>query len=183
MAKNYADVTMDEIAEAAGVTKGALYHHFEGKEALYLNMMHVDLQKKSELFRAAIKGSGSTRERLRRLTKRFLDLPSEERDLIKLVRRDINTFKDPLREQLVRAYQAALPQPIEIVIREGIENGELAHGDPRLLSWMYVAMVEVMLTGYAATLFGDPEGMLEAVLDFFFNGAAQPVGPTVSIPG
>ena len=27
---------MDDIADAAGVTKGALYHHFAGKEALYL---------------------------------------------------------------------------------------------------------------------------------------------------
>jgi AcrR family transcriptional regulator len=38
--KNYADVTMTDIAEAADVTKGALYHHFSGKEDLYLRMMH-----------------------------------------------------------------------------------------------------------------------------------------------
>lgn len=183
LAKNYADVTMDDIAEAAGVTKGALYHHFESKEALYLEMMHVDLQKKRELFRAAIVKTGSTRERLRRLTQRFLDLPPEERELMKLVRRDINIFKNPVREQLVRAYQASLPEPIEEVTRQGIEKGELAPADPRLLSWMYVAMVEVMLTRYAATLFEDPEGMLEAVLDLFFSGAGQPVESTASLRG
>ena len=32
--KNYADVTMGEIAQAARVTKGALYHHFRSKRAL-----------------------------------------------------------------------------------------------------------------------------------------------------
>lgn len=181
--KNYADVTMDEIAEAAGVTKGALYHHFESKEALYLEMMHVDLQKKRELFCSAIDQAGSTRDRLRRLTQRFLDLPPEERGLIKLVRRDINIFKDPVRERLVRAYQTSLPQPIESVIRDGIKRKELAPGDSRLLSWMYVAMVEVMLTSYAATRFEDPEGMLEAVLDLFFSGAGVPVESSISLPG
>ncbi len=30
---SYADVTMDQIAGAANVTKGGLYHHFAGKEA------------------------------------------------------------------------------------------------------------------------------------------------------
>lgn len=182
LAKNYAEVTMDEIAEAAGVTKGALYHHFESKEALYLEMMHVDLRGKRELFKSALEGPGPTRERLKRLTQRFLELPPEARDLIKLVRRDINIFRDPLREQLVRAYQETLPQPIEAVLREGIEAGELAPADPRLLSWIYVAMVEVMLTSYAATLFEDQETMLGAVLDLFFSGAGQAADSTVPLP-
>jgi AcrR family transcriptional regulator len=182
LAKNYADVTMDEIAEAAGVTKGALYHHFQSKEALYLEMMHAYLQEKRELFRSALERPGPAREQLRRLTQRFLDLPPEERGLMKLIRRDINIFKDPQREQLVRAYQATLPRPIEAILRAGLEQGELAPADPRLLSWMYVAMVEVVLTRYAATLFEEAEAMLEAVLDLFFSGAGQPAEATAA-PG
>ncbi len=182
LAKNYADVTMDEIARAAGVTKGALYHHFASKEALYLEMMHADLQEKRDLFRSAVERPGSCRARLSRLTERFLDLPPEKRDLIRLVRRDINIFKDPLREQLVRAYQAALPKQIEAVLRDGIQEGQLAPADPRLLSWMYVAMVEVMLTRYAAEHFQDEKAKLEAVLDLFFAGAGQKAKSTVSLP-
>jgi AcrR family transcriptional regulator len=33
--KGYAQTSVDEIAAAARVTKGAVYHHFEGKEALF----------------------------------------------------------------------------------------------------------------------------------------------------
>lgn len=183
LAKNYADVTMDEIAEAAGVTKGALYHHFESKQALYLEMMHTDLREKRRIFAAALEGSGSTREQLRRITQRFLELPQEARDLIKLIRRDINIFRDPAREQLVRAYQATLPQPIEAVIREGIGEGHLAPADPRLLSWIFVAMVEVMLTPYAASQYEDTETMLEAVLDLFFSGAGMTEASTMPIAG
>jgi len=33
--KGYAQTSVDEIADAARVTKGAVYHHFAGKEALF----------------------------------------------------------------------------------------------------------------------------------------------------
>lgn len=33
--KGYAQTSVDEIADAARVTKGAVYHHFSGKEALF----------------------------------------------------------------------------------------------------------------------------------------------------
>jgi AcrR family transcriptional regulator len=34
-AAGFADTSIEEIAAAAGVTKGALYHHFAGKDALF----------------------------------------------------------------------------------------------------------------------------------------------------
>jgi len=34
-ASGFADTSMDDIASAAGVTKGAVYHHFSGKDALF----------------------------------------------------------------------------------------------------------------------------------------------------
>jgi AcrR family transcriptional regulator len=171
--KNYADVTMTEIAETAGVTKGALYHHFSSKEALYLAMMHADLQEKKELFRSAAEGEGACRERLRRLVETFLQLPREKRELIKLVRRDINIFKNPIRDRLVRAYQAALPEQVEVIIRAGIRNKELAPGDPRLLSWLHVALVEVIVTDYAEERLGSPAAKADYAVNLFLSGAGK----------
>ncbi len=173
LSQNYADVTMTDIAETSHVTKGALYHHFPSKQALYIAMMTADLQEKQALFRPMVESRGTCRERLRRLTQVFLQLPREKRDLIKLVRRDVNIFKDPLRNQLVRSYQATLPEQIEIIIRDGIRDGELAAADPRLLSWHYVATVEVILTRYAEKTFKNQEAMLDFVINLFFGGAAK----------
>lgn len=170
--KNYADVTMADIAEAAQVTKGALYHHFASKEALYLEMMLADLQGKQALMQAAVASEGTCQERLYRLTLNFLNLSPEQQAMMKLVRRDINIFKSPTRDKLVRAYQAALPEQVEAIIRDGIEANELAAGDPRLLSWCYVGLVEVVLSRYAQNLLGDKQAIAEYVLNLFFHGAS-----------
>ena len=171
--QHYADVTMDDIAESAGVTKGALYHHFANKEALYAAMMLADLKAKQALFNSAVNSPGTCQERLRRFTQIFLDLPREKRDLIKLVRRDINIFNDPLRNQLIRAYQAALPEQAEVIIRDGIRERELASADARLLSWLHVAMVEAILTRYAESIFQSRDDVADFVTRLFFDGAGN----------
>ncbi|MEE8457542.1 MAG: hypothetical protein V3S28_05790, partial [Acidimicrobiia bacterium] len=89
-----------------------------------------------------------------------------------LVRRDINTFTGVDRDRLVRAYQLALPQQIEAIIRDGIRDGELAQGDPRILSWSFVALVEVVVSQYAYDVLGSTSSRLDHVLDLFFDGAA-----------
>lgn len=171
--RHYADVTMDQIAETAHVTKGALYHHFSSKEELYLEMMHADLAGKKDLFTKAIDEGGSCRDRLRRLTKAFFDLPAHQREVLKLVRRDANVFAEPARNELIRAYQASLPESTEWAIREGIESGELAPTDARLLSWQFIAMVEVTLSTHACKLFRTTDEKLDYVLNLFFHGAAN----------
>ncbi len=179
VARNYADVTTDMIAGAAGVTKGGLYHHFPSKESLYASMMLDDFERKHKLFEQAVASSGTCRDRLARLTRDFLALPEEERELTRLVRRDINTFTGDDRDRLVRAYQLALPEQIEEIIRDGIEDGELARGDPRILSWSFVALVEVVVSQYACDVLGSTSLRLDHVLDLFFDGAAaKPTGGT-----
>lgn len=175
-ARNYADVTMDQISLACNVTKGALYHHFASKEELYLELMHSDLEYKRALFQAAIDKGSDCRDRLSRVTEVFFDLPEVSRGVMRLVRRDINIFGEPARTSLVKAYQASLPELIEGVIRDGIRDGELAPADPRLLSWQFVALVEVMLSDYADRSFSDADAKLDYVMELFFSGAGSRQG-------
>ncbi len=172
LADNYTHVTTGMIAGAAEVTKGGLYHHFPSKSALYFSLMLRDFERKRELFEEAVLTKGTCRQRLQRLTRDFLELPDAERRLTRLVRRDINSFEGEERDHLVRAYQRALPEQIEAIIRDGMRDGELAPADARVLSWSFVALVEVVISDYAGSVFDSTETRLEHVLGLFFEGAA-----------
>jgi len=170
--RNYADVTMDQICTEAQVTKGALYHYYSSKEELYLAMLHLDLAKKKALFSRAAESEGNCRQRLAHLTADFLRLPQEQRELITLVRRDINIFGADIRAELVRAYQDALPKQVQRILRDGICAGEVAQADPRLMSWEFIALVEVALSPYGTEVYPKVEDKLAHILKVFFAGAS-----------
>jgi hypothetical protein len=133
-------------------------------------MMVADLELKRSLFERAVATARGTRARLKALTAAFFALSREKRELIQLVRRNTNALEESARSRVVRAYQAALPAVIERVVADGVRARELRPGDARLLSWHFVAMVEVALTRYAAGLWPDGDRRIDHVLDMFFRG-------------
>jgi AcrR family transcriptional regulator len=167
----YADVSMRDIAEAAEMTTGALYHHFPSKEKLYYAMMTAYLGRVRQASLEAIPASGNCREKLRRLTRVFLALPLDQRGLMALVRRDSHVFHGRTRDGIVRAYQDTVPDLVEEVVRGGIRRGELKRRDPRWLAWAFVAIVETTLADYATHTLGDIDQQLDAALDLFLEGA------------
>ena len=170
--KHYADVTINEIVTYATISKGALYHHFQNKEDVYLKMMHHYLAQIQESTEDVARNStGTCRERLYQSALNFLQLPDELLGVLRLVRRDINLFEAPMRNELIRAYQLAVPQQVEIIIRDGIEAGELRPIDSQLLSWELVAVMEVASHPYGRGIIGGPEDMAQFVTNLFLDGA------------
>ena len=60
----YHGSSMDDIADAAQVSKPVLYQHFPGKRELYLALVDYYLQELSEALVAALQGSEVNRERV-----------------------------------------------------------------------------------------------------------------------
>jgi len=167
---NYEDITLTAIASEANVTKGAIYHHFKNKEDLFFQMMLRHLDSLQHLLQQAVETKGSSRERLAQLTILFLGQPLEAQRVIQLVRRDTNRFTTETRQKLIIAYQNALPNQIETIIADGIAAHEIVAADARLMTWHFIAIVEVYLHEYARKQFDDVTEMVNHLVSLFFYG-------------
>src|SRR5205085_752234 len=62
--RGYPDVSVDEIVQAAGLTKGALYHHYPDKEGLFRGVVE-EIEK--EIYARLTQAAGAQREHLAQL--------------------------------------------------------------------------------------------------------------------
>jgi AcrR family transcriptional regulator len=61
--RGYAGTSLDEIVAGARVTKGALYHHFSGKQALFESVFEKVEERAARDIRRAVRGQGDPWEK------------------------------------------------------------------------------------------------------------------------
>src|SRR3712207_1328156 len=75
--RGYAAVGTEEIVRAAGVTRGALYHHFSGKDDLFVAVFEEVEQELTQRIAEAALSAGDPYEALRIGAQAFLDSATE----------------------------------------------------------------------------------------------------------
>ncbi|MGW4743115.1 TetR/AcrR family transcriptional regulator [Nocardia xishanensis] len=75
--REYADLSAEELVRAAGLTRGALYHHFDGKKGLFEAVVDDLEQRAAQRIRASIDSATDPIERVDRGLVAFLDVCAE----------------------------------------------------------------------------------------------------------
>lgn len=75
--RDYADLSAEELVRAAGLTRGALYHHFDGKRGLFDAVVDDLENRAAQRIRAAIESASAPFERVDRGVAEFLDVCAE----------------------------------------------------------------------------------------------------------
>ncbi len=143
--KGFRSTSLSDLAQATGLTKGALYHHFRNKDALFYAVLeNLRFLWRERVFRDMLEKKNAL-ERLETLFDNHARL-IEERETFCLVLSSlvmemdsVNTeFMDALREVF-----ADLTALIQRIIEKGQENREVRRDlDPRLLALNLVGMME-----------------------------------------
>lgn len=130
--QGYADTRLEDIADEAEVTRGAIYHHFGGKAELYNEMVVIGTQRVLPVIQAALAEDGSPLEMLKRVFVRTLVYAEEDADFRAM--QEIVLFKTAVTEELSEGIQKKIKGTRDMVdfitqtIQQGIEMGEVVPG-------------------------------------------------------
>ena len=134
--RGYRSTTMDDIAEAAGVTKPLLYQHFSSKRALYLELVDSIARDLLEAIEQAVRQADGPRQQVELgFAAYFRLVVSHEAEFRILYGRD-HADDDELGRAL-RTVEDAIAEAIDPLIDAGLDDDHR-----RLLAYGIVGMAE-----------------------------------------
>jgi AcrR family transcriptional regulator len=164
----FAAVSMQQIADAAGVNKATLYHHFRDKEDLFFEVVRLGLARANASMADALQSRSSLREKLLALASYLFG--SERSDLNRL---SGDMHQHIARERHATIWKDFLPpwSYLEAAIAEGIAIGELAPVDSALASRVcFSALIgQVQLAKFQDVAAPD-ERLAVQVVDLLLDG-------------
>ncbi len=131
--RGYRSTTVREIAEAAGVLSGSLYHHFDSKESIIDELLSSYLDELLGTYRAIVLEGGSSVVVLSRLVHAAFGSFDRHRAAITVFQNERQYLLNYARFGYIAKSEQAVSRLWMKVIREGVAAGELRSDvDPKL---------------------------------------------------
>jgi AcrR family transcriptional regulator len=172
--RRFHEITMDHVAEAAGVAKGTLYGHFRDKDDLFFQICTSGFDELCELIPSASPRGASFEQRLLATCRRISQFMDRRRELMRMTQAEENRLsccKGGLHDRWMDK-RRKLVSAVETVLAEGVAQGKLR----RDISLEVLANVLLgMLRTRGRRLADAPPSMRrhEVIVELFFRGATQ----------
>lgn len=143
--KGYHEVTMEEIAEEMGVSKGTLYNYFSSKENLYLEILKESFEAIEALLHEEVENSDPAPLKLRKLLAAIFTFYRRNLKVLRILSRDeTHLLKEHF--ELTEKWRTRRVRLYEKIIEKGIDEGSFVKQNPRLRALMlYGAVGAVMV--------------------------------------
>ena len=143
-AKGYAATTLDDVAKAAKVTRGAIYWHFKSKADLYNTLVQEFSARGAVVVQEAVAEGGTLIDILRRIFVRVCTLIEEDKETravmeLTLFKTGLDPELQPGRKKQIEAGNALL-KGITEAMSQGIAQGVLRSDiDPADMARAFIA--------------------------------------------
>jgi AcrR family transcriptional regulator len=174
IAHGYHGLSMRQIAEAVGVSKAALYYHFQDKEQLFLVVLDAQLDHFERLIGLAMTEEHNARQRIRRLVSEILSQPVEMRAAIRLASQEMAQLSEPARAIFNRSYHSRFIDKIQAMLKAGIDQGELRPIDPGVATWALMGILHPYFFPAQTSEVPPAKTVIEPILQIFLDGIAYP---------
>ena len=170
--RGFRGVSISDVADAAGLVKSSIYHHFENKQVLYLAVLIEVARQSREQMELGAQGS-TWRERLGGAVRALGKLIGPHSQVLSLMLAGMTQVSAKIDNQAIdsiapvrREFSAVLHREIE----SGIRAGELRGVDPELAAICLIGLVSAALQSMSA--FSEQE-RVDFAFELFLRGAVQ----------
>jgi AcrR family transcriptional regulator len=172
MQQGFRGISMRQIAEAVGVTKAALYYHFQDKEDLFVAIVASYLEDLGKLIEDAAAEGQTSREQINAIVHRILLQPVEQRAILRLTSQELSNVSEETRARFLELYHGRFIGRITAILQRGMDTHELRRLDPGQSTWMLLGMMYPYFQVSPATGSSPTNEQIDMLVSIFFDGLA-----------
>lgn len=170
-AKSYDGASMQDIAEAVGLTKAGLYHHVGSKDRLLFEIQNYGMDILDETVLAVTKDIADPREKLRQTILGHIDLIVRARDQeITVILHENRSLGGSLRKKLNARKRAYIEYLVDLIARVQEQSGRPPLVKPRLAAFALLGMINWLYQWYSTEGPVSQEELGRVYTEFFFRG-------------
>ncbi len=172
--RGYAVTRVEEIAKAAGLSKGGLYVHFASKEAIFDALHDEEVARAGEALAVIQALPLPVREKLGTLAAgivaRYVSSEQHRRFLLVLGEVGLST---PSVQAKVRANHEVFVAAIREMIEEGVASGDFRRVDPHRAALLLKVLSDGIEGAIGLGYEMDTDGFLQEAVDILLHGLAS----------
>ena len=152
--RGYRGTTLDAIAERLEVSKPFIYHHFNSKAELLVEIYKRVLRLCLHTVETAAAAPGSARERLRSFAIAYTDIAIKEQAIVAIFFREEQNLP-PEHLEAINTLKRAFDAKLTRMLQDGVEKAEFHIADVRMATLALAGMMNWIYTWYR------PQGRLQ----------------------
>ena len=173
--RGYSATSMNEVAEACGMSKPALYHYYKDKYTLLVQAAEEHMARLEALVKEVQAMRLAPEERLRTLIERFVEEYANAQDSHRVLTEDVKFLEEDDRERVLAAQRRVVAAFARTVGELRPELKRAALDKP--LTMLLFGMINWMFTWLKPEGPLSHQAMAPLVADLFFGGV-----PAVRLP-
>ena len=166
----YSGFSMRDLAQQSGLAKATLYHHFEDKREIFLQVLERDLVNVSNRVTAAATTQGDLATRLHKIAMTFFEVTQERGGILLSTLRQAAGMEEEFC-LLMRRGRDQLHLPIVELLANAMAEGTIRTVDAELATTSFFGIIQALTS--RRLLMEDielNEKTADFVIDFVLNG-------------
>ncbi len=169
--RGFRATSIDQVAIALNVTKPTIYHYFSNKDEILFECVRKGLQVTLDAAQKVERRGGNGLERLKALIHDYAVITTEP--FGKCVCRTADHDLSEASRKRFRALKRETDSVIRKVVISGMQDGSIAPGDPRLVTFCISGALNWISRWYEPGGSLTPEEIAETYVDILINGVAS----------
>jgi AcrR family transcriptional regulator len=176
--QGYMRASITDLAEACRLSRGALYHYFQSKEAILFAILDAHVRRMIVDVQSAIAGKSTTLDQFRAATRAIVELNARSSNQQRLILNDLS-FLSESEQTMIKSLERQIVDIVSDLLVRLDKEGKIVKRTKKIYSMMLFGILNFSHTWFDPAGGITPTEFADMIVDLFLFGFTAPTAQAI----